>query len=199
MKNGIVALVALAGLAAGANAANTWTAVVTYSNPLGYILLPTDTATVEIWAGFDDDLFAMAGGAFAVNTDDVDGSWSDFDLDLGVDGELGTKKGTANGGNVEDIIAGQLHFPEANIFADESNPIKAWHGTFSTSNVVDFRLVALSTASTKFAVYINDAGSSQDFIDTLVEAAGTIQVGIPTPGTAALLGLGALAAGRRRR
>lgn len=195
MKNGIVALVALAGLATGASAANTWTAVVTYSNPLNAIVAPGDTATVEIWAGFDDNLYAFAGGAFSVLTDDANGSWSDFDRDLK---GPGTKGGTANGGDVNDIISGQLHFPPAQIFADTSNPILAWHGTFTTSDF-NFRTVALSTSSTKFDVYINDAGVSDQFLDTLIEAEGGIQVGIPTPGTAALLGLGALAAGRRRR
>jgi uncharacterized protein (TIGR03382 family) len=195
MKNGIVALVALAGLATGAMAANTWTAVITYSNPANRIINDGDTATVEIWAGFDDNLYAFAGGAFAVNTDDAAGSWSDFDRDLT---GPGTKGGTANGGNVTDIITGQLHFPPANIFADTSNPILAWHGTFTTTDL-SFRDVALSTASTKFDIYINDAGVSDQFLDSLVELAGTIGVGVPTPGTAALLGLGALAAGRRRR
>jgi hypothetical protein len=195
MKNGIVALVALAGLATCANAANTWTAVVTYSNGLGYIEKAGDTATVEIWAGFDDNLYAFAGGAFAVNTDDANGSWSDFDRDLT---GPGTKGGTANGGSVTDIITGQLHFPPANIFADTSNPILAWHGTFTTTDF-NFREVDLTTASTKFDIYINDAGVSDQFLDSLVELDGGIQVGVPTPGAAALLGLGALAAGRRRR
>lgn len=195
MKNGIVALVALAGLASGASATNTWLVDISYSNPAGAIVNPGDTATVQIWAGFDDNLYAFAGAALDVNTDDANGSWSNFGRDLK---GPGTKDGTGNGGDVTGIITGQLHFPLAGIFADTSNPIKAWHGTFTTSDL-SFRTVNLSTASTKYDVYIDDAGTSKGFIDSLIEGAGGIQVGVPTPGTAALLGLGALAAGRRRR
>ena len=195
MKNGIVALVALAGLASGASATNTWVADISYSNPLGAIIDAGDTATVQIWAQFDDNLYAFAGGAFNVMTDDDNGSWSDIARDLK---GPGTADGVAVGGDVTGIISGQLHFPLAQIFADTSNPIKAWHGTFTTSDL-SFRTVNLSTDSSKYSVYTDEAGTSSDFIDSLIEAAGGIQVGVPTPGTAALLGLGALAAGRRRR
>ena len=195
MKNGIVALVALAGLASGASATNTWVADISYSNPAGAIINAGDTATVQIWAQFDDNLYAFAGGAFNVMTDDDNGSWSDIARDLK---GPGTADGVAVGGDVTGIISGQLHFPLAQIFADTSNPIKAWHGTFTTSDL-SFRTVNLSTDSSKYSVYTDEAGTSSDFIDSLIEAAGGIQVGVPTPGTAALLGLGALAAGRRRR
>ena len=195
MKNGIVALVALAGLASGASATNTWVADISYSNPAGAIINAGDTATVQIWAQFDDNLYAFAGGAFNVNTDDDNGSWSDIARDLK---GPGTADGVAVGGDVTGIISGQLHFPLAQIFADTSNPIKAWHGTFTTSDL-SFRTVNLSTDSSKYSVYTDEAGTSSDFIDSLIEGAGGINVGVPTPGTAALLGLGALAAGRRRR
>jgi uncharacterized protein (TIGR03382 family) len=195
MKNGIVALVALAGLASGASAANTWMVDITYSNGLGYIEKDGDTATVQIWAGFDDNLYAFAGAALDVNTDDANGGWSDFARDLA---GPGTVDGVANGGNVTGIITGQLHFPLAGIFADTSNPIKAWHGTFSTTDF-SFRTVNLTTSTAKYDVYVDETGTSASFLDGLIELAGGIQVGIPTPGTAALLGLGALAAGRRRR
>ena len=196
MKNGMVALVALAGLASGASATNTWMVDISYSNGGNAILAPGDTATVTLWAAFDDNLYAFAGSALGVNTDDGNGSWSDIARDLK---GPGTADGVANGGNVSGIITGQLHFPLAGIFADTSNPIKAWHGTFSTSDFT-FRTVNLSTASSKFDVYTDDKGTSKSFLDGLVEGAGGINVGaVPTPGTAALLGLGALAAGRRRR
>jgi MYXO-CTERM domain-containing protein len=195
MKNGIVALVALAGLASGASATNTWVADISYSNPNGRIEQAGDTATVQIWAQFDDNLYAFAGGALNVMTDDNNGSWSNIGRDLK---GPGTADGVAAGGNVTGIITGQLHFPLAGIFADTSNPIKAWHGTFTTSDFTT-RTVNLSTDSTKYSVYTDEAGTSSDFINSLIEAAGGIQVGVPTPGTAALLGLGALAAGRRRR
>ena len=196
MKNGIVALVALAGLASVANATNTWMVDISYSNGGNAILAPGDTATVQIWAAFDDNLYAFAGAALNVNTDDGNGSWSDIARDLK---GPGTVDGVANGGNVDGIITGQLHFPLAGIFADTANPIKAWHGTFSTSDF-SFRTVNLSTDTSKYDVYIDSQGTSKSFIDSLIEGAGGIQVGaVPAPGTAALLGLGALAAGRRRR
>ena len=196
MKNGIVALVALAGLASGASATNTWMVDISYSNGGDRILADGDTATVTIWAAFDDNLYAFAGSALDVNTDDANGSWSDFGRDLK---GPGTADGVANGGSVNGIVTGQLHFPLAGIFADTSNPIKAWHGTFSTTDF-SLRTVALSTKSAKYDVYVDDTGTSASFLDSLIEGAGGINVGIvPAPGTAALLGLGALAAGRRRR
>lgn len=196
MKNGMVALVALAGLASGASATNTWMVDISYSNGGNAILAPGDTATVTLWAAFDNNLYAFAGSALNVNTDDGAGSWSNVGRDLK---GPGTADGTPNGGNVTGIITGQLHFPLAGIFADKSNPIKAWHGTFSTSDF-SFRTVNLTTSSSKFDVYIDEAGTSKSFLGSLIEGAGGINVGaVPTPGTAALLGLGALAAGRRRR
>ena len=203
MKNGIVALVALAGLASVATATNTWNVDITYSNGLGYIGGPGDTATVQIWAAFDDNLYAFAGGALNANTDDPNGSWDGLTLDLK---GPGTFAGVGAGGNVTGIITGQLHFPLANIFADTANPIKAWHGTFSTSDF-NARTVNFTTDTSKFDVYTTEDangdgiadGNSESFIDSLIEGAGGIVVGVPAPGTAALLGLGALAAGRRRR
>ena len=195
MKNGIVALVALAGLASVATATNTWMVDISYSNPAGAIIDAGDTATVQIWAGFDDGLYAFAGGALNVNTDDGAGSWSDLTLDLN---GPGTTAGVGVGGNVTGIITGQLHFPLAQIFADTANPIKAWHGTFTTSDL-SVHTANLTTDTSKYEVYINKEGTSDSFLDSLIEGAGGIQVGIPAPGTAALLGLGALAAGRRRR
>ena len=196
MKNGIVALVALAGLASVATATNTWMVDISYSNPAGAIIDAGDTATVQIWAGFDDGLYAFAGGALNVNTDDGAGSWSDLTLDLN---GPGTTAGVGVGGNVTGIITGQLHFPLAQIFADTANPIKAWHGTFTTSDL-SVHTANLTTDTSKYEVYINKEGTSDSFLDSLIEGAGGIDIGIvPAPGTAALLGLGALAAGRRRR
>jgi uncharacterized protein (TIGR03382 family) len=191
--SGIVALVALAGLASVANATNTWMVDISYSNG-NALAAPGDTATVTIWAQFDDGLYAFAGGALNVNTDDGAGSWSDIHRDLT---GPGTVDGVAVGGNVTGIITGQLHFPLANIFANTANPIQAWHGTFATSDFTP-RTINLSTDTSKFDVYTKADGTSASFLDSLVEGAGGIIVA-PTPGTAALLGLGALAAGRRRR
>jgi uncharacterized protein (TIGR03382 family) len=196
MKNGIVALVALAGLASGASATNTWQVKISYDNGLGYVDAGSG-AKIQIWAGFDDNLYAFAGALLDINTDEAGGSWSAFGRDLK---GPGTKDGVASGGNVLGALPGQLHFPPGGIFADTSNPILAWHGTFNSSGPYDNHVAQLTTKTSKYNVYINADGTSQDFIKSLIEGAGGIQIGpVPTPATAALLGLGALAAGRRRR
>lgn len=205
MKNGIVALVALAGIASGASATNTWLVDVTYSNVLaGAIVNAGDTAIVTISAQFDDNLYAFAGGAFNVNTsEDADGSWSLFGRDIK---GPGTNDGTAVGGDVNGIITGQLQFPIAGIFAKTDNPILAWHGTFTTNDLSP-HVVTLDTVTAKFDAYLDQDldgdgfadGTSESELASLIEGHADIQVGVPAPGAAALLGLGALAAGRRRR
>jgi MYXO-CTERM domain-containing protein len=194
MTRTVVSLAALA-LVADASAVNTWTVDVTYSRPIGKIVDPGDTATVKIWATFDESFYAFATGYFSVLTDDPSGSWTDLGCDIKANYN---DAGTANGGDVEDILSGQLHYPPGDIFADTSNPILVWHGTFTTDDL-SLHNVSLATVTEKVRLYINYDGVSNEFFDGLGEGAATIEVGLPAPAAAALLGLGALAASRRRR
>jgi MYXO-CTERM domain-containing protein len=196
MTRTVVALAALVGLVSEATAVNTWTVDVTYSNQETQMISQLgDFATVMIWANFDESFYAFAAGYFSVLTDDANGSWSDFDCDLKAPG---TKAGTADGGDVNDIITGQLHFPPADIFADTSNPILVWHGTFTTDDL-SLHNVSLVTVTERVTLYINSDGVNENFYDGLGEGDAIIEVGLPGPAGAALFGLGALAASRRRR
>jgi hypothetical protein len=191
------AILAVGGLtfAARAAAQNTWFFEVEYSDPSGTINSLDDTARVTLWAGFDSDLYAFAGGVLAVSgTDHLHaGVWSYIERLLT---GPGTKDGTAADGTVKDIITGQLHFPSANIFADTSNPIEAWTAVWQTEDL-HARTVPLTTATTKFDIYTNDAGVSDHFLDSLIEGVGEIVV-VPAPSAQAAALLLAIAARRRR-
>lgn len=184
-----------AALALPAPAANTWFFQVEYSDPAGVINSPDDTARVTLWAHFDDNLYAFCAGALSVVGDDDTGVWSSIERLLK---GPGTKNGAAMGGSVYDIVTGQLHFPDAGIFADTSNPIRAWTAVWQTENLYS-RTVGLSTATTRYDVYVGHDGTSKGFLDTVTEGNGLITV-VPGPGAAPLVGAALLAwPGRPRR
>lgn len=179
-----------------AAAENAWRFEVEYSDPAGVINSLDDTARVTLWAGFDENLYAFAGGVLSVNGDDPRdaGVWSFIERLLK---GPGTRDGLAGGGWVTDIITGQLHFPSANIFADTSNPIEAWTAVWQTEDLAP-RTVMLGTFTSKFDIYTNDAGVSDQFIDTLMEGIGEIRV-VPAPaGAGVLVALAGLFVPRRR-
>jgi hypothetical protein len=179
----------------GAAAQNTWFFEVEYSDPAGVINSLDDTARVTLWVGFDPNLYAFSAGHLSVTaSDDLHaGVWSDIERLLT---GPGSKEGTAVDGTVKDIITNQLHFPSANIFADTSNPIEAWTAVWRTENLHN-RLVPLSTATTRFHVYVDENGVSESFLDSLVEGVGEIVV-VPAPGILAPGLLAVAIVGRRR-
>ena len=190
-----LATLAIAWAAPCCNASTAWLVDISYSGPYKTIFDPGDTATITIWAAFDENLYAFAGSALDVNTEDPNGSWTDVGVDLS---GPGSQDGVPVGGDVTDIIASQLHFPPGGIFADTANPIMAWHGTFSTTDL-SYRNVELSTLTHTFNVYTDETGMVDSFLDSLTEGAAYISVGGPTPGSAATLALGSLVIARRRR
>ncbi|MFG0285477.1 MAG: PEP-CTERM sorting domain-containing protein, partial [Phycisphaerales bacterium JB039] len=98
---------------------------------------------------------------------------------------------------VTGIIVGQLNFPPGMIFADPSNPIDVWKADFT---VTDFtaRTIDMKTTTTQFAVYPSRDSSISETRSPVSEGAASIEV-VPAPASLALLGLGGLAAARRRR
>jgi hypothetical protein len=101
-----------------------------------------------------------------------------------------------DGDTVMGIDSAQLHFP-GSIFADPSNPILIWRVTWSTDDFSS-RSIQLATITSLYSLYTDSNGSSQDFIDTVVEGGGVVQV-IPSSGAAWALLLAGGYSGRRRR
>src|SRR5690606_1249115 len=103
----------------------------------------------------------------------------------------GTTPGIASGGDVTGIIVGQVHFPP-HIIADPSNPQPVWRGEFTVTDFAE-RTIDFSTDTMEFRVY-----SEWSHPRRPTEGEGRIGV-VPAPAGLALLGLGGLAAVRRRR
>ena len=185
VRIGALAVVALAGSALAQNG-------LSFNFPNGNTYDGNAAVKVEVYAHYTAGQFmAWAGWAGAVNGD-ASGSFANLALGNPVP-PPGTSAGSA-GSSVGGIIAGQLHFPPL-FFANTANPILIWSGEWSTGNLTA-RTVDLSTLSTKLTNYL-PSGSSQN-LTGWDEAKGTIEV-VPAPSALALLGLGGLVAGRRRR
>ncbi|UYV11544.1 MAG: PEP-CTERM sorting domain-containing protein [Phycisphaera sp.] len=183
------ALVAVAGVAAAASAQSINIDVADAT------LAPGESTTVTLTAGFDSADFAVAGIATNFISSVGSDGWSDIALVAPMDGP-GTSAGAGSATGVDGVLAGQLNFPPAGIYADSSNPIAFWSATYTASaeGVID-----LSTDTSRFDVYIDMMSStSESRLGDLTEGAATITV-VPAPASLALLGLGGLAAARRRR
>lgn len=160
-------------------------------------LRPGESTVVTMYAGFDPDLWALAG----VATDLVASTGSVGLSDAMVLAPLhgpGTSPGTPSATGFDDIIAGQLQFHS--ISADPTNPIGFWEATYTAPLDVTAPFeIDLSTMTTKYDVFlIPDESFSESHLADLVEGSATIHV-IPAPASASLLALGVFAAARRRR
>jgi len=183
------AVVGVAAMASAAVQPNTYE--IRVSNPVSP---GTPSATVEVWADWDADLFY----AFAAGNWNLRGDMSgDFSGPMSVFTDPGQENGTPMDGDVMDITTGQLQFPPGGLMADTSDPILIWTGTWSTTDFTA-RTVDLATETLRYSLYLDDTGLSSDVTPTVIEGAGEIIV-IPAPASLALLGLGGLAAARRRR
>lgn len=189
-------LTALAGTALGvASAAHATVTANTYEIRVSNVVSPSQpSTTVEVYAAWDSDLFyAFAGNEWSLRGDTT----GDFSGPASAFTDPGQIDGTPVGGDVTDIVTGQLQFPSAGIFADTSDPILIWSATWSTSDFTA-RFVDLNTETDRYQLYLDDTGLSSDVTTTVLEAAGRIEV-IPAPASLALLALGGLTAIRRRR
>ena len=184
------AILAVAGIATAAVADHG-----IYMDIADATLLVGETTTVTLSAqyGTSSTDYAIAGVATSL----IGGgdNWSDMMLLAPMAGP-GTSEGLATGNGVDGIIAGQLNFPPAGIYADDTNPIAFWSATYTASAEGVFDL---GTQTTKFDVYVaRDSSLSESRLADMAEGRGTITV-VPAPASLALLGLGGLAAARRRR
>ena len=165
------------------------------------ILQPGESTNVTLMAAFDDTAYAVAGLAMNISFDspitDPRRHWSDLGhvepFSGGVSGPI------LSDDSIDGILAGQLNFPPAGIFADPSNPIAFYQATFTAPlDASAIYEVALLTEVLRFDV--NNARHSserQNRMDDLKEGEAIISV-VPAPPSLAVLALG-LAAHRRRR
>lgn len=189
-------IAAIAGAALGAaSMASATVTPNTYEIRVSNVVSPSQpSTTVEVYAEWDSDLFY----AFAAAEWNLRGDTSgDFSGPASAFTDPGQAGGTPGAGDVMNIVTGQLHFPSGGFDADTNDPILIWSGTWSTTDFTA-RFVDLTTETDRYNLYLDSIGTSSDVTSTVLEAAGQIQV-IPAPASLALVGLGGLAALRRRR
>ena len=186
------AILAVAGVAAAAAAQSI---DINIANPT---LGPGESTMVTLTASYGAGDYAVAGIATDFISSVGSAGWSDVALVSPMDGP-GTSAGTPSGTGVDGILAGQLNFPPAGIYADDSNPIAFWSAMYTApADVSGITVVNLSTSTSRFDVYVDRGSSaSESRLGDLTEGSGVINM--PAPASQALLGLGGLPAARRRR
>ena len=165
------------------------------------VLAPGDSTTVRLVASFAASDWAFAG---VLTSLDFDGSIADprsHWSDIGVLAPFSTgPSGPLLGDTaIESILAGQLNFPAAMIYADPTNPIAFFEATFTApADAGGGYFVDLSTLTSQFDVYTDrESGDAVSYLDVVTEDAATIFV-VPAPASAAVLALGVVALRRRR-
>lgn len=189
MKNGIIALVGVAGLATAAFGQAGWRIDVS-NNITGP---GQNSAEVTVSAFYSAPDHAFGGGLFNVVASEAGWVAGSNEVIL----PPPSNPGTINGASITGITAGQVHFPPV-VMANTANPLATWKATWSTNDFSP-RSVSLSTVTTRFDVYISaTTPQSVSRLTGLLEGAGEIRI-VPAPSALALLGLGGLVAARRRR
>ncbi|MFG0283718.1 MAG: hypothetical protein ACF8R7_04790 [Phycisphaerales bacterium JB039] len=147
--------------------------------------------TVNLWAQFPAADHALSGVKFDALASES--GWGDPQVLLRGPAQT---PGAVTGPGVLGAVTLQLHFPDAMIRADPSNPIEIWQATFA---ITDFspRTIRFSTMTSEFAVY---PLSDEPLVELRPshEAFHEIRV-IPAPGALGLGGLVGAGALRRRR
>ncbi|MEO1008185.1 MAG: hypothetical protein AAFX79_06440 [Planctomycetota bacterium] len=157
-------------------------------------LLFGETATIRAYASFPPDLYAVAGIETALLTSEGSEGLGGFSILPPFD--AGPAPIVTDDG-IEGILAGQINFPAAGIFADPTNPVAVFEFGYSVTRTDEFDL-ELFTRTDRFDAYV-DRGSTDtiDLLGNLTEASAIIPINVPAPGVLAVLGL--LSLGRRHR
>ncbi|MGD1915254.1 MAG: hypothetical protein ACFCBV_03590 [Phycisphaerales bacterium] len=163
------------------------------------VLLPGESATVTLFAGFDAGDHAMALVITNLLTSVGSSGWSGDRLIAPMDGP-GSDPGGPSATGFDAITAGQLHFPPTSgIYADDSNPIAFWQATYTAplEPAATFE-IDLSTMTSSYDVYTDlRCAGSVALRDDLAEGSGTITA-IPAPASAVVLALGVACICHRR-
>jgi hypothetical protein len=189
------ALFVVAGIAAAASAQGVMTISWTYSDNGNFdgIIDDGETGIATMWALMEPGATGFAGSIFDINGD---ARWADgvstFDNYLDELSGDGTNHGN---GNITGIEAFQL--PVAfNPNFDASNPIAIGQATYKPNSYAGGVATFTSENHLNFDVYTDNFGTSVSYTGVVTPGAFTI---VPAPASMALLGLGGLVAGRRRR
>lgn len=142
------------------------------------VLLPGQSASVDVLAEFPPTAYAFASARFDVLS--TDPAWTFV------------SGGAVVGADVLNVIAGQPHMPQLGIFADPANPYRVWHGVLTPASSAP-ALVEVHADPAEFSIYPSrltsssiscDAAGGSDFI-----LVNPLHVGrwlaAPGPGTAA--------------
>ncbi|UYV12751.1 MAG: hypothetical protein NCW75_00330 [Phycisphaera sp.] len=160
--------------------------------------LPGETVTITMSASYPSGDYAVAGIATSVQINEAQGTFDNLRLVAPMDGP-GTVPGVLAAGGIDGIIAGQLNFPTAGIYADPTNPIAFWEVDFTVDDVPSGPVILdIESVTTKFDSYVSmDSSLSVSRLVGLQE--GAAQIIIPAPAGAFALLAGFTLATRRRR
>lgn len=160
-------------------------------------LLPGESTTVTLYAGFDPTKYAMAWIITDFHTSVGSDGWSDAMVLDPMRGAT-TSPGTPSATGFDAIAAGQFNL-FSHSYADPTNPIAFWEATYTAPlDVVAPFEMDLSTMTSRYDVYFDkQSESSESHLADLVEGAATIHI-VPAPASALVLAGGVLAMRRRR-
>ncbi len=165
----------------------------------GGIPMPGDRSIITMTASFSPMDYAMAGIGTDLVINEIQGRLENPRLIAPMDGP-GTTAGAVSATGIDGIIAGQLNFPIAGIYADPTNPIAFWavdwvYEVDDPSNPV---LIDVVTRTRRFDVYTDRLLATSEFrVDELEE--GALLIAVPAPAGWLPLLAGVPLASRRRR
>ena len=142
------------------------------------VIEPGQTAEIELRAGFDGDRdYAMHAVFMSLLCSSGGDAFSGIDLISPLDG-VGTSAGAATPLGVEGIVAGQRNIPTADLYADPTNPIPFWRGTYTAGPVVGAtQAVEVRTETTRYAVYPFRRGEfPESRLNEFDETAATLRI-----------------------
>jgi len=199
-----IAIAAVAGLAAAASAQETFSLSIVGAPATVDTTSGAQTISFDIVA---DSSFGthVLGGSFAVESNNglvTNMTWDNNDWDA-----FPTDGGFAGNGNYNQVIFGQLVIPGLPPFdvpgagSERGGSVGSFQVELAASGtgVIDFQL----TEQQPFSLQVIDMNTGAS--PTNADAGATLSLGsvrvnvVPAPSAMALLGLGGIAAGRRRR